>query len=449
MHAGLIRGMGHAGWLASISVIWLGSLLHVLATGIHTSPACSGCVERPRPAPHRRVSTSLSMRRNHPQSQSQPTVPRNVHLVSSLHAIAEANAAASEGRHQDWMQHLNRYLDPSDVSTGLHLEDGAGPLLGRLSAKHVPAGESVGLRRSVAVESPEHRRSGAVKSPVVSVILVALNAADTLEYAARSILQQTWTAIELIIVDDASTDDTWSLAQALREPDERVKLMRNPVRVGPYVSRNLALSSATGTYVTCHDADDWALPHRLEVQVRHFLDNAGVVRANYVYGLRVQPSGMVSTIAPPGPFSPDGVARRAYASAMYEARLLRKDLGYWDSVLYDADFEMMHRARAFLGRKGFFEIAHVGVLLADRPNSLGKQGYERAPKDQAATHREAYREAFGTWYLAAQRPNRPLYLGFPLRGRPFPAPDAMVVGLVDVCACLERTPLGCAVGGDG
>jgi len=66
---------------------------------------------------------------------------------------------------------------------------------------------------------------------------------------------------------------------------------------------------------------------------------------------------------------------QAFASAMYEVRLLREDLGFWDSVLYDADNEMMHRARAFLGRNGFVEIPHVGVLLADRPGSLGKQGY--------------------------------------------------------------------------
>ena len=350
----------------------------------------------------------------------------NVHLVSSLYA----DAAASEGRHQDWMQHLNRYLDPSDVSTGLHLEDGAGPLLGRLSAKHVPAGESVGLRRSGAVESPEHRRSGAVKNPVVSVILVALNAADTLEYAARSILQQTWTAIELIIVDDASTDDTWSLAQTLREPDERVKLMRNPVRVGPYVSRNLALGSAPGTYVTCHDADDWAHPDRLAGQVGPLVAPRGMLRASLAYMLRVQPDGRLSTEALSW-FCPDGATKVAMVSAMYERRLLVDELGYWDGVWYGADAEMIGRAQALLGKAGFAEVRAIAMLCHDAAAGLGKAGYNdvQTVADDRWTNstRHRYRNAFSAWH-ARVAASRNAYLPFHHhKARLFIVPDGMAV----------------------
>jgi hypothetical protein len=390
-----------------------------------------------RAAPHRPACTQQRPRRRPPSghADSRPAHLRSqgLHLVSNVHAIEVANLAASSGEHEEWATLLRLYLDPANA-TALHLRGGPGPLLGRLATRPFPAVPG---------------------GPVVSVIMVASNAQDTIGYAARSILEQTWTALELIIVDDASTDGTWAVADALSKSDARVKLLRNPVRVGPYVSRNRALVTAVaGEYVTTQDADDWALPRRLEVQVQTLADSGGAIRGNYVYSMRVQESGVVSTVAP-GPAAPDGVSRQACPSAMYETALLRDHLGHWDSVLYEADNEMMFRARTFLGA-GFVEIPHVGVLQADRPRSLGKQGYKakkQPPSNSSSTsssssgepvsNRAQYRQAYSAWHKQAMRPGHALYLGFPLVDRPFPAPEDMVIKLASVCACLEGSQHAC------
>ena len=84
------------------------------------------------------------------------------------------------------------------------------------------------------------------------VMMPAWNSEDTLEAAAMSILDQTWQNLELLIVDDASHDDTWAVMEILARRDERVRITRNKVNVGPYVSKNVALGHARGDWITGH-----------------------------------------------------------------------------------------------------------------------------------------------------------------------------------------------------
>ena len=340
--------------------------------------------------------------------------------------IENANKAVADGRLYDWAWHLNMYLDRYGI-TPLHVWERPGPLFSRLTTKPVPPVD-VG--------------------PLVTVIMVAFNAEDTVEYAVNSILHQTWRSLELVIVDDASEDRTWTVLTDLGKLDARIRLVRNPVQVGPYISRNRVLTTAAGAYITTQDADDWSLPGRLETQIRDMVDSKGGVRANMVHMLRVQPTGLVST-AIASSFAPDGVARQAFVSAMYEARLLREDLGFWDSVRYGADGEMIRRAQKFLGA-GFNEIETIGVFLADRPNSLGKQGYRSDPAvprepshGWVGSSREAYRAAYDAWHADTLEEGQALYLPFPLRTRPFSAPPEMVIGVEYVCACLRGTESEC------
>lgn len=98
----------------------------------------------------------------------------------------------------------------------------------------------------------------------ISVIMPAYNAARYVESAATSILDQSHRDIELIVVDDGSTDDTPAIVDALAERDGRVVVVHQ-ANGGEAAARNTGLDRATGELVTWQDADDLCTPNRLEV----------------------------------------------------------------------------------------------------------------------------------------------------------------------------------------
>jgi succinoglycan biosynthesis protein ExoO len=100
-------------------------------------------------------------------------------------------------------------------------------------------------------------------SPKVSVIVPAYNAERYVENAVYSALAQTLADVEIIVVDDASTDATAQIVAGIC--DDRVRLLRNERNCGPAQARNLALRAARGEWIAFLDADDWFAPNRLEV----------------------------------------------------------------------------------------------------------------------------------------------------------------------------------------
>lgn len=102
-------------------------------------------------------------------------------------------------------------------------------------------------------------------NPSVSVIMPAYNTERFIASAVRSVLAQTHGALELIVVDDASTDDTVERVRAVA--DERVRLVSLAANVGVSAARNLALREARAPIVAFLDADDECVPERLAIQL--------------------------------------------------------------------------------------------------------------------------------------------------------------------------------------
>jgi hypothetical protein len=107
-----------------------------------------------------------------------------------------------------------------------------------------------------------HRQGG----PLVSVVVPAYGAAATLGYALDSLLAQTHTALEILVADDASQDETLEVMKRYAD-DPRVRLFRSSENQGAYNVRNQLVARARGQLVAFHDADDWALPERIAEQV--------------------------------------------------------------------------------------------------------------------------------------------------------------------------------------
>jgi succinoglycan biosynthesis protein ExoO len=100
--------------------------------------------------------------------------------------------------------------------------------------------------------------------PRVSVIVPAYNAADFLTRALHSALAQTMPDLELIVVDDASSDATLALAREVAARDPRVRVLHNERNRGMYLTYNRAIDAARGEWIAALDADDIWLPERLE-----------------------------------------------------------------------------------------------------------------------------------------------------------------------------------------
>lgn len=117
------------------------------------------------------------------------------------------------------------------------------------------------------------------KNALVSVIIPTLNEAPTLGAAIKSITDQTYDNLEIIVVDDGSTDNTEEIVHEFEKRDSRVKYIKCPyddpyrkdirgtnIGVG-WVARNYAMDISKGDWITFQDADDASLLNRIEVQL--------------------------------------------------------------------------------------------------------------------------------------------------------------------------------------
>lgn len=115
-----------------------------------------------------------------------------------------------------------------------------------------------------------------MNSEKVSVIIPAFNAAETLAEAVYSAVNGSHQHLEILIVDDCSTDDTSKVAAKLVEVDPRIQLFVNPHNFGVSKSRNLMIELATGKYVAFLDSDDTWEPNKLEFCLQMLADNPEV-----------------------------------------------------------------------------------------------------------------------------------------------------------------------------
>ena len=104
-------------------------------------------------------------------------------------------------------------------------------------------------------------------SELISVILPVYNSGKTLEEAVTTVLGQTYKDIELLIVDDCSTDNTPEICRLLASQDSRIRVITNPVNQGRLRSRLIAAGEAKGAWLAFIDADDLWRPEKIARQL--------------------------------------------------------------------------------------------------------------------------------------------------------------------------------------
>ncbi|GAF65006.1 putative glycosyltransferase [Bacillus sp. TS-2] len=249
----------------------------------------------------------------------------------------------------------------------------------------------------------------------VTVIMPVHNAEGVIKTSIDSVLNQSWSNLEVIIVDDCSTDLTREMILEYQKQDDRIQFIEAETNGGPYVARNLALKQATGDFVTCHDADDWSHSRKIEIQVNHLIDNPKFV------GNTTQQARATNDLH----FHRRGNAGyylfNNMSSFMFRREKITQKIGYWDCVRFGADSEMIKRIKTIFGEDSIVELLS-GPLSFQRQtgNSLtgnstfGYHGFFMGA-------RKEYFEAFNYYHEKAPS----LYYPFPQVERPFSISEPM------------------------
>ena len=266
-----------------------------------------------------------------------------------------------------------------------------------------------------------HPRRKVCRYPVkVSVIIPVRNCAKTIENSINSILHQTWRTLEVIVVDDASTDATVDVLRSLA--DDRIVVVENEETVGEYVSRNNGLKVATGEFVTVHGANAWCHPERIQTQTEHLLQNP-TVTANATDDVRVTDD---LKFMRRGLERSDVVGLNS-SSLMMRAQELR-DLGGWDLVREAADSELFERLNATAGNR-VVERLHPTVPLTLALNCSETSGRSRdtgmhSLRMQTGV-RNLYSSAYRIWHQSEAFATSPA-LSRTSDFAPFPAPALLL-----------------------
>lgn len=174
----------------------------------------------------------------------------------------------------------------------------------------------------------------------ISFVIPSYNCVTWLPHAVTSCLQQTQKDIDVVVVDDGSTDRTWEYLEWLKKHDSRVQIIRNGKNLGRSESRNIGNRAAMGDVICVLDADDISTPNRAEVISRKFRSG----RADFVYGAAT----VIDCLGRPSHVISPDVLNRERALEELQNRIVHS------SVAYTREF-----AKKFPYRGG--EIANLGI----------------------------------------------------------------------------------------
>lgn len=264
--------------------------------------------------------------------------------------------------------------------------------------------------------------SHTAQGPLVSVLVPAHNAQETIGLALKSLMNQTYRSLEILVIDDGSSDGTSDVVRALQAADERIHLLPQSKPIGVFRARNIGLAQSKGELMTVHDADDWSHPEKLERQVALLCDNPDLkgclsswarLSNELSFGGWSNPSNWVSWI-------------HNNSSSFMFRRSVFDQLGYWDEVRCNGDVEYIERVKAIWGASS------IKTVMPDIPLSFGRAHAASLTMQKETSilttlkgSRRDYRLAYEAWHSHAKSASD-LYLSRSPKIRPFDIPKAML-----------------------
>ncbi len=209
--------------------------------------------------------------------------------------------------------------------------------------------------------------------PVVSVIIPTYNRSNLVKEVVDSVLQQTYTDLEVLVVDDGSTDDTRFVIEGISDPRVGYYYKENG---GPSSARNMGLGRATGEYVAFLDADDLWPPHYLETVVTQLAVNKEYGAA-YTRVIRLHPDGTKKELSMPERCKSGWITKYFFGGVpclMPSAILFRRSV--WNDIFWDealkrgTDYDVFLRISAKIQ---FMFIPDISIVKRDMPDSLSSR----------------------------------------------------------------------------
>lgn len=221
--------------------------------------------------------------------------------------------------------------------------------------------------------------------PLVSVVVTAYRPGPWLATAIRALLDQTWSRLEVLVVDDASGPDFADEIARVAALDPRARVITRERNGGAYRARNLGLAQAKGEYLAFLDADDWCHPERIERQVLPLLADPSLV-ATQALAIRATEDLRLTWLGYP--------AVRHNAAGLVMRRSTHDRVGSFDDVRKSADSEYNARIEAVTGQVPPMVTPPLQITRL-RSGSLSRSDFGVGWGIGA---RLAYRSAYKAWH---------------------------------------------------
>ena len=262
---------------------------------------------------------------------------------------------------------------------------------------------------------------------LISVILPVYNSEKYVSDSIQSILNQTFTDFEFIIIDDCSTDNTWEIIQSFS--DNRIITIQNKKNIGNYPSRNIGMNKAKGRYIAVMDGDDIALSDRLMKQYCYLEENPEILAIgtqfdfigfDYIRDSPVSYEKICAGLLINNCF--------LHPSLLIRTEIIKQLNGYNEKYIYSSDYDLVCRI-SLLGK--IENLPDNCMLYRWHPDQISqKKNIEQ--KEFAYDIRQKYQIAFINKYKSPELPEvGDAETGHPNIGR--------VIGLYIMGKCFDNS----------
>ena len=202
---------------------------------------------------------------------------------------------------------------------------------------------------------------------LVSIILTAYNAQNTIGLAIESIIKQTYNNIELIIIDDASTDNTLNVIRAtinkFKNSDKfnKIKVIELRKNMGCYFAKNIGVRLCKGEIIGFQDADDISLLNRIELQAKEIIDNDYEIVGSEIIRCSESITNLNNLDNNLMKESAKNPSRFGLITLLFKKKIFKDNGFYCDYYPHSMDQEFIERI--YFNKKGYISETHCHTLL--------------------------------------------------------------------------------------